>query len=661
MNNAFHLKMIFCFFALMAISNLFGQRFPVTFGKVSKEEIDLKYYEKDPQADAVVLFDVGNVYFNSKDLDIVFERTTRIKIFKQSAFDIAEIEIPYYYEGNNIETIEELKAFTYNEVDGHTVFTALKPENIYDERINEYWKMKKFAFPDVKEGSIIEFKYVLVSPFMMRLRDWEFQRTIPTVFSQYIARMTPFYEYQFVLQGTERFSSQKNWVDEAHERSFAMVKFKDFVHEYIMTDVPAFKSEDYITSINDYIIKLDFQLSKINRPDGTSMNIVETWPKLIKELDTEERFGKYVDKAENSASRIFKISSLDGLSESEKFDKLVKFIKGNYNWNGYSGKYANENLNKFLEMKTGNTGNINLLLTGLLKAADIEAYPVILSTRDNGRVKDVPFLDFFNYVIVAAKIDGHTVLADATETFTTSENLPVRSLNEKGLMIKRDTVKWIQLNPVATSTIKRTFNIHFSEDYDTLKSVMVTEANAYDALNIRKEYFNDTEKLIQDCTESGYTVDIDSVKISNISVPDSSLLITFPLTLETERLGNRIFVAPFLDEPISKNLLIENTRTYPVDLIYPETREFISKIHLPENAKVVSLPSNANISNDSFSLEYNIGSDNSIITVSAEYQFKKSIYKPAEYLKVRFFFNEIIKALNNKIIIEVGPDPDQAN
>jgi len=647
-----HLFLSFLLSGISAIS--FSQMAPIAFGKISEDEAKLSSYSKDPKADAVILFDIGNTCFLPRDgsMDIKFERTTRIKIFKQSALNYAEIEIPYYSEGNNTESVKEIEAFTYNYTDGIITVTKLNPANIYDEKINNYWRMKKFALPEVREGSVIEYRYVLNTPFMMKLRDWEFQHKIPTLYSNFIVKMTPFYEYNLLMQGAARFTTQKKYTSSGLEQHFAGIKYEELVYEFAMTDVPAFRSEDYITSINDYIMKLSFQLSVIHYTNGAKVDVVKTWPALIKELDTDESFGKYVNKVERSASKIIDIEKFKKLPPKERFDNIVRVVKSNYNWNGYKGITAYESLNKFLDQKNGNTGNINLMLTGLLSAAGLETYPLILSTRENGKIRDIPFLNFFNYTVAAVVINDTVFLADATDTFTPSDVLPIRCINDKGLLIKRDEVKWVPLTVNDPSLLKSTFDIHLSPESDTLNAMLTIKADGYKALALRNRYYNKKDKLVEDCISSGYIVEADSIKIKNITEPDSVLTIIIPIKMETEQMGNRILISPFLKEPVSKNKLIEETRTYPIDFVYPDTYIYESKISLPENFKVVSLPVEDKINNPGFSFIYKATADGNAVTATGEYQFKKSIYKPTDYNIIKFCFNELIKVLNSQIVVE---------
>ena len=58
--------------------------------------------------------------------------------------------------------------------------------------------------------------------------------------------------------------------------------------------------------------------------------------------------------------------------------------------------FTNKSVKDLLSSKTGNSAEINLFLAGMLNAAGIEAYPVITSTRSNGKIQsDYPFLQPF--------------------------------------------------------------------------------------------------------------------------------------------------------------------------------------------------------------------------------------------------------------------------
>ena len=85
------------------------------FGRVSEEEIKMSMYDKDTAAAAVILSDYGSTRFEYiGELKVVFERHLRIKIFKKSAYDWADVVVPYYQKGTGRENVTNVKGFTYN-------------------------------------------------------------------------------------------------------------------------------------------------------------------------------------------------------------------------------------------------------------------------------------------------------------------------------------------------------------------------------------------------------------------------------------------------------------------------------------------------------------------------------------------------------------------
>ncbi|HET7733354.1 MAG TPA: DUF3857 domain-containing protein, partial [Paludibacter sp.] len=339
-----------------------AQNFANEYGKVSKEDIDLMYSAKDKSAEAVVIYDIGSSYFTrtNDNFEVIYERTTRIKVFKEAGLKWASIEIPFYQEGNIFEQVYDIEACTYNFENGVLTKTKLDPANCKKEKINEYWNNQKFAMPNVKEGSIIEYRYKIRSEFLFQFRDWEFQWKIPVIYSKYVVKMIPFYQYSWILQGASKFTSQKSYEDTGLEQQFGSITFKDMVYEYVMTDLPAFTDEEYISSINDYIIKIDFQLSKVIQVNGTVQNIQTTWPEMIKDMIKSDDFGQYALKCEKLAPKILDVTGLSAKPMREKFDSILNYVKTNYKWNGISGKYASKTPKELLKDKFGNAADINL-------------------------------------------------------------------------------------------------------------------------------------------------------------------------------------------------------------------------------------------------------------------------------------------------------------
>ncbi len=629
-----------------------GQTFSREFGSLSQEEVDLKEYALDKDAEAVVIFDIAKSHFPrvENSFDVTFERTTRIKILSEAGIKWAEVEIPFYQEEGLKEIIFDIQAFSYNFEGNQIEKTPLDVSNTYNEKLNEHWMVKKFAIPNVKAGSIIEYRYKIDSPYKFNLRDWEFQWRIPVVHSEYEVHMIPFYEYSWLLQGSNRFDDKVTAVDRT-DRQFGSVTFRDKIHRYIMKNVPAFDNEAFITSINDYIIKLDFQLSRINYPNGSALNIMTTWKEMIRSMVGYKDFGKYQNKAEKLASKLLDQKMLEGKTEKEKFEYVLDYVKNNFNWNQTYGYYTTKSASKFVEHKFGNVAEVNLFTIGLLKKAGIEAYPVLISTRSHGKIKyDYPFSHFFNYVVILSNIEGQTILSDATEALGLNNRIPTRCINDKGLIINKEKVEWVGLECLFLSEINTLMEMEIGEE-NVLTSQITQTSTEYDALASRYNYSGDIQSVREKLEEDGYRIEEESIAIKNLKSKGKPFAIKYQLETKPEVVGNKIYLAPFLKETPSDNPFKQKRRTYPVDMVYPKKRFYETVVKIPEGYQVDFLPKNQKINNELFELNYSVTPTEGKITVQFGYTFKKTLYTSSQYSKVKFYYGEILNKGNEKIVL----------
>src|SRR5205085_17050 len=145
-------------------------------------DFDLSSYHYDSSAGAVVIGDIGTSWFegNTKGwFSLIHKKTTRIKILNKNGFDAANVKVPLYVDGSAEEKIDNLKASTYNVVDGKVVETKLDNNSIFKDKLSKKISLRKFTLPAIKEGSIIEYTYVIKSDFLFNLQPWYFQGEYP--------------------------------------------------------------------------------------------------------------------------------------------------------------------------------------------------------------------------------------------------------------------------------------------------------------------------------------------------------------------------------------------------------------------------------------------------------------------------------------------------
>jgi hypothetical protein len=645
------LLFIICYISYFQFTN--AQIFTHEFGKYSNEEFQLQRYAKDPSAEAVVIYDIGKSFFAITDdgFKLTFERRTKIKIFTKAGLRWAQISIPYYEEDYKYEEITDLKGYTYNLENGAVRKSALDPKNSFNEKYNEHWYDRKFAMPDVKEGSVIEVSYKIISPYLFNLRNWEFQNRIPVIYSEYTTKMIPFYEYTYILQCAKKFDDFKSYVDDGLPHHFASIDYNDMVYYFVMKDLPAFKDESYITSVDDYIIKLDFQLAAVHRPDGSNEAIMTTWQKLSEELIDNDSFGKYLNHCKKKSKTISDTLQLASKSAIEKARIIEHFMKKNFNWNGFCDKYATKSVKDFLISKTGNCADINLFMTGMLNAAGIEAFPVILSTRDHGKIKlDYPFHHFFNYVIVLVKIDSLSFMLDATEPLSNFNEIPTRCLNDKGLIIQKNNVEWVNFKSNSVSCINYDFDIQMNPANDSIYESSRLITTGYEAIYYRNQFSSSYKDLKVNFLGNNFLPG-DTLKPIDLNQIDKPFEINYNKKYPIEAIEDKLIISPFCNSAISENPLKQPIRNYPVDMTYRKSNNFKSTIKIPGGYKILTKPEDLNIDNNKIKVTFTTEIKNmDTLNVTGSYEFRKDIYGISEYIDLKFYFNKIVDKFNEKIV-----------
>ncbi len=662
MNTAF--LIVFC---LLSLSG-FGQLFIPPFGAVADADMDMVSYAPEPEAEAVVLYDVGeSVFVDTPEYgyNIRFTRTRRVKILTRAGVDRASVSIPFYVEkADRSEKVISLQAFTYNREDGRIFRKPLDPSTVFEEQINNRWKAKKFVFPDVKEGSVIEYRYTLETPFHFNLPDWNFQGNIPTVYSEYTVRMIPFYEYVYLAQGITKFDHQSSQVSpekrvwgsiskDSHGQILGGgIEFNDYVHTYAMKSVPAFKDESFITSEEDYIMKIDFQLSKFKRPKGGSEEIITTWPLLNKGLMKHERFGKYMSNSERFAKKVLENElHLTDMTPEKMSETIIKYVRSNFRWDEYNSHYASKTAKEFFEQKTGNAADINLFLTTLLKEAGISAEPVIISTRNNGKIhSNYPFEHYFNSIVVF--VGGERpFLTDGTESLTAYNRIPMRCINEKGLVVSETEEKWVNLESRLLSIDDKVLNLKIDPEQATAQIACTIQTTEYEAVNYKARYSNDSTKIKKRFFER-HSMDVTSVKTFSYDNSSRPYVIIIKGTAPIEILGDKIVINPLLSFPMKENPLKQPTRSYPVDFIYPQADQTKTTIAIPRDYTMINKPEELAAENDLISIKLSYEMVNNDLTITAKYTLKKAVYPTQDYAKLKILFDLIVKRFNQQIVLQ---------
>src|SRR5690606_22641081 len=177
-------------------------------------------------------------------------------------------------------------------------------------------------------------------------------------------------------------------------------------YRWAAQDVPAFKSEPYLTTYKDYISKINFELAYIKYPDQPMRTILGNWDDISKKFNEFPDFGGEV-RGNGFLKKTVEEVTAGSSTQQEKVASIYHYVQRSVEWNGQSKMFVEGSIRKVLDQKKGSTADINLLLTSMLDKAGIETYPVLISTRDHGFIrKEIPIMGQFNSVVCLVVIDG---------------------------------------------------------------------------------------------------------------------------------------------------------------------------------------------------------------------------------------------------------------
>jgi hypothetical protein len=644
-----------CLMLALTVHSQVNDSRELDFGQYLNSEFSFSRYEPDTLAEAVFLFDVGKSYIefdtDNGDTFLHFIHRFKIKILSKAGFDWANVEIPLRKSDDKIDELSTVDAVTYTMENGRVRKTKLDKSLIYQEDRSSDFRIMKFAMPDVQVGSVIEVQYEIKSQNMFFFKNWDFQKSIPVIYSEYTAAMVPFYNYSFLLQGRNKFDEQ-NSGESMNEQTIAGVKFHDMLYTFIMRDLSAFRSEPFITCPEDYLIKLNFQLCEFIRPDGSKTNYLSTWPKFSNTMLSDEFFGKAINNAEAKSKSLLKGKVLPD-SALDKAKYVYDWVVSSFNWNGEYDKYSDKNPAQLLKIGTGTTADINLFLVGMLRAAGLEAYPVLLSTRDHGKFKvDSPFDFFFNYVIAAVALKGNYILLDATQPTIGFGNVPSRCINEKGFIpLSKKEFDWVSLNDGKTSM--ESYNIQLSPmpGADSTDCTVHLQANGHFAMEYREAYQSNKNDMTKGLLSTDLSLTAPYV-LTNEQNPSLPFLAEFNARMRQTSTDGSIVVKPFLGFISTGNPLTKPTRQYPIDLIYKQGRRFNITIKIPDGYELGALRSIPSINDENFLLSfgYNLVDKNTMV-INASYQFKKEVYDVSEYNNMKNYFRLIDQTFNQSVVL----------
>lgn len=631
---------ILFFYFLLASLCATAQDYP-DFGIPSKEEIDLKDCPFEKGAPAVIL--IHEAFSYSEDgMQLTTSHHFRIKILNQSGVNAANIKIPFFRE-NYFERIINLEAVTINIADDGTVTRQKVDKKIFfTTRITDELGEISFAFPSVKAGSIIEYQYVSIMKSYRGLQDWYFQDELPVMISRYHLRMLN--DKQFSYRLRKKPDLNVTVLEEPGKIFFEM------------QNVPSLINEPYMDARVDNVQCVTFEINHFfSRWGAVSFPIpLLSWRSLQEFLVRKQSFwGELEQKIEGTDDFIKQVKTM--ASPEEKMNAVYEYVRKNMRWNNYDSRTSETGVNKAWQNHEGTRGDINLVLTNLLKKAGLNAYPILVSERQHGKVDTgYAYLDQFNTVFAIVVIAKKSYYLDATTKFTPAYITPSSILNTLAFMVTDNAFGLIKVSNDSLQYREGIYvDMKLSGD-GILKGNALIKSKGYARIERKRGYEENKEKFIERFKDyKGIPVTLDNFDVINLNNDSLSFDQKFDFSINLSSSGDYKFIPLNIFSGLYKSPFLSDNRFSNINLGYNKTITLNTSIELPADYYLEEIPGpETMVTLDKgivFSRQVTYNKDNNIIYTNTKIEFNKNYYEAALYPALKDAFKKLFTFLNEEL------------
>lgn len=411
---------------LEVVSLLQAQESDFRFGKVSEEELRMERYDRDPDAEAVVLCEeVRTYYLIGNQFTRMTDYFIRIKVLKAEGKEYADVELPYVFQRENYASLD---AVAYNLVDGKVVKTPLKKQYLFREQVGEEQWLLKFSVPEVREGTVIEYRYRMNSDFITYIPTIVVQHDIPTEYIRAAVEIPEYLRFNIDTKGYLSLDMQENVI--AGRIAGTNVPYNVREIRLEGRDIPALKREPFVWNRNEYRSMIDFELSQIAMPFSDEQNFSLTW-KDVNEALAETDFNSNIRMGNPFKEETAAIVARN-LAPRQTLHELLRLVQSHMKWDGKYRLMSSSPRNA-ADKGTGNSAEINSVLMAAVKDAGFDVVPLLLNPRSRGRLPLAhPSFDGISTFILRVTLDdGKFAYLDGTDPDSDVDLLPTELLVDR--------------------------------------------------------------------------------------------------------------------------------------------------------------------------------------------------------------------------------------
>ncbi len=626
------------------------------WGKPTDAELNMTTYDPDPEAEAVVLCSqtVLRYDLSSGSLKLILSTKKRIKVLKEEGKDEANGAISYIYNGHHLDDCEQLvklKATAYNMVDGKLVKTKMEGNMVNHEDVTKTLRLTKYTVPQVTVGTVIEVEYEIESDFISHIDDWWAQSEIPVMYTSFDVTVPEYFDFSVDERGSYRL---ENKIEDTSMNLAAGIQCRGKRYQFFGRNLPALRQKKLLYAPQSYGQHVSMELRAIQIPGRMTKYFTADWNDVDKQLLEDDEFGGRLGK--NPLKTEMQEAGVANISDpKERIMAIYSLLKDRVKWNEEYTLYA-ESAGKVLKERSGSNASINFILINMLRDAGFEAYPAVLRSRDRGMLTvSRATIKEFNTFVVAVKVGDSLSYLDGSVEDGWLDILPDHMLVDRARIVSKEKpVEWVDLTKLSGGKARSMVKGELQAD-GTLQADVQTKFSGSEAASLRREFRMATDsatfvsKLAQDLN-----CEIESLTLANHHGYGQEVERKMHVTKQCDAAGDMIYLNPWVLNVMNENPLTEEQRTLPVEFPYIYTENLTTVVNLPEGYVVEELPQPVVIKSDDGTLSCVIASnvDGSALSSRCQIQIGKVFFAPSEYTFVKNFLDEVVKRLQDVIVIK---------
>lgn len=616
------------------------------WGNVPQADRELAAYELDSSAQALILQDVGFTRLAPYKKATVVWHThwRRIKVFDPQAFDQGNLSLPIRLGMERLENLEVQVIQPNGEVQ------TVKTDNLFLEKVSKQYNVHKVFVPNLQRGSVVEYRYTVISSDLFSLYDWYFQHDMPVRWSELTTIVPRRLEYTFQIHAPHELALQEN----------VIVDIATAYMRFAIKDLPALRTEPMITTLDDYRARVQFQLKSVPSQMFWQVPVMSTWKQLANWLAEVKGFGKQYTKTSNYKSlwKAFKVNLSDKETPESLMEKALRFVSSNIRWNEVHYSYVYKDLEAVLSRQSGNSAEVNLALVALLREAGLDVWPLLLSTRSNGLVStEYPFLQQFNSVVALVRHGDQTILLDATDPLHGLNELRDECYNGKGWIPNPAKPEWFDIAPPETS-VTWYGNMAMDEQGNASGSFVLSGAGAL-ATAWRKALAGPerADFLKENFASEFKDVRFETTEIEGEHALGKALKFKFNCQIgnAAQSSGDFLYLKPVFDFFPTENLFKSPIRQLPVNFALPFKSHYVLNIKLPEGYVLEEKPESVRMAlpNNGGRLQFSCDlSKPGELQLLLKMNLAQTVFEVEAYPSLRAFFDAVAEKANIQLALK---------